>query len=1032
MRASVGLGLTLLVAAACVDTGRPTDPGTVDDPGPDDGTPPDPDDPNDPVDPALPPVLDRVRPDRGSVEGGTFVTLRGDNLSVPAQVFFGDAEAPVVTLLDRFAFEVQTPPNPEGFVDVRVVTPTGTATLAEAFLYEPVFEITDIEPSRIPSEGGVEVTVRGRGFTPNTLVLFDRTPLSAARRISEEEIVGIAPPVRAGRVRARALNNRSQDERKDLVVAFPIPEVAAAAPASVAPAGDVVELSGQGFSEVTEVRFDGIAGQILDLTEDRIRIETPALAPGPVTITLDTPDVVRTFPGRLASRSASPFALVAAVPPSTVAGPGVTVVLVGSGFDATTTASFDGVPLPVVDASASELAVEIPAGLGVGAGTLRVASGALEATLTDGLELVAPIQLTAIVPGFADADAETRIEVQGTGLSSVTRLRLGDVFLTDLEVVDDNNLEGTVVGGRHGPANLVADGRGGQRLAAAGFRFEEPFEILQADPPDGAIAGNTLVTVYGRGFDGPVGVTFGGADGTAPELENGSVIAVRSPAGLSGEVDLEVEASERTTTLPLAYAYFDPRAILGGGFGGPVDGDLNVSVLGFDRQPIPGAVVQVGYDLDPQLQATTNADGIAVISTRDLEGPLTVTAGRTGNEFVTFYDVDNRNLTALSAPNAVAPNPDAPPPLCPQPATPPTIQGRVFGLKSELDPNAQPDIRPVVTVTYSDRDAFTPNPAMPPEQVTQVFDEGGEFTIVTTRVGTVAVFALLEEINLTTGERRPVRLGIARGVPVAPNQTTEGVIVDMTIDLDQTFEVRLDDPPEQFPGPGINAVFPFLNLGSDGVIPFPAQALASDTVVLENMPQLAQSQFIYLAGSFSIGPTGGLAAPWSLNVQETVEGPDQDADIGPFLNPPQNINPKAGELLQNRLITFDREGATPDLSITNFIDGISFISCCCPDVNQNGVCEEGFEEDNIQCGFGGQSFNRWSLYGPGDRTSIELPPLPPGAEPFETPKAYSLSIQQALAPRFTFDEFNFQQFSPFFWQSWTNVQTTVLIKEDTD
>src|SRR5262249_28089164 len=150
-------------------------------------------------------------------------------------------------------------------------------------------------------------------------------------------------------------------------------------------------------------------------------------------------------------------------------------------------------------------------------------------------------------------------------------------------------------------------------------------------------AGNTLVSVLGRGFTGPASVAFGGVAGRAPTVENGSVVTVRTPSAAPGLVDVALTTAARSHTLPDGVSFYDPRIVTGGVWGGPILGSVNVGVIDIaSGNPVPGMVVQLGYDADLRLAAITDRNGLATISTPDLRGPVTITAGQNEFEFVTY------------------------------------------------------------------------------------------------------------------------------------------------------------------------------------------------------------------------------------------------------------------------------------------------------------------------------------------------------------------------------------------------------------
>lgn len=1039
-------------AAACVDVPDGVE-GRIPDLGPDGGTPridfgvP-------PSDPEAPPILRNLTPAEGSVEGGTRVLLRGDALQEPVEVFFGDAPAAQVEQLDVFGVEAVTPPGELGPVDVRITTPTGTSSLADAFTYVPVFEIDRVSPARIPEEGGVEVQVEGRGFTEDTLILFDRKPLGALERLGPERMRGIAPPLAPGRPRVEGVTALSRAVRRDLVTVFATPELERVVPATgPANAPAVVQLLGSGFQDVEEVRFGGQVAPFVSGPQPRgqlgrrLEVELPPLGAGPVEVRITTADRSVRYPGAyFASSAAAGLSVQGLVPESGQAGQPVSVV--GSGFGPQTQVEFAGVVAPVLERTSEALRVQVPAGLAPGPVDVTALDGADAATRPDGFNVLPPLRIDGIDPIEGPAAGRTEVTIRGAGFGDDVVFRLDGIEVEDLQVVSETEVRATVLGTSRGSADLVATREftaGGERaLEPARARLEDaffftaPFEVLRIHPDDGAFSGGTFVTIYGRGLEADPAVDFGGVAASQVQLENGHLLAVRTPQNRTGAVEVTMTGPQGSPVRVGSFEYFDPRVTQGGGFGGEIDGDLNVSVVDGERAPVEGAVVQVGLLPESDAVALTDANGIATFSRPGFEGPVTVTAGAPGSAFVTMVDYDTRNLTVPSPAFPQPPPPDAPINPCPAPTEFPIVRGRVFGLKSELDPNRDPDRVPVVTVTYSEPGPFSPNPPMPPGQFTNVLEDGESFEIVTARAGTVAVYALLEEVNVNNpNDRRPVRLGIARSVPVAFGQVTEDVVIDVNIDLDQTFDIRLDEPPRQFPGPSVNAVFPFLNLESDGVIPFPVQFGELEVVTLTNMPQLAQSEFIYLAGSFTLAGQG-LTAPYSLSLETSVATVVGDeADLGPYLATPVNLTPKQGQVLDDRIRWELGDGVTPDLTQATFGDAIGVTSRCCLDQNENGSCEDD-EPVNASSSFA--PFTRWSFFAPGGRTDLPVPVLPAGTSPLappgdgvtDGPRQLQLTLQQALAPRFTFEEFVWFQFSPLFWESWTLVTGIFSVKEVTD
>lgn len=107
------------------------------------------------------PIINKLKPDKGTVKGGTHVMIIGEYLETTLAVEFGDSPVPVhAPTFEKI--EVTTPPGASGSATVKVTTASGTNTFP--FIYGSP-EITSFTPERGPEEGGTVVTVTGLGFS---------------------------------------------------------------------------------------------------------------------------------------------------------------------------------------------------------------------------------------------------------------------------------------------------------------------------------------------------------------------------------------------------------------------------------------------------------------------------------------------------------------------------------------------------------------------------------------------------------------------------------------------------------------------------------------------------------------------------------------------------------------------------------------------------------------------------------------------------------------------------------------------------
>jgi len=158
------------------------------------------DDSTEPTQPA--PTLTAVSPDNGSALGGTQLTLTGTNFVSGATVRVGGTAATQVTVVSSTSITCLTPAGTSGLVDVSVSTSGGTATLEDAFTYNPGPTLTGVAPGAGTSLGGTALTLTGTGFTANNAgantVTVDGVACTSVNAASDTEITCTSPAGTAG------------------------------------------------------------------------------------------------------------------------------------------------------------------------------------------------------------------------------------------------------------------------------------------------------------------------------------------------------------------------------------------------------------------------------------------------------------------------------------------------------------------------------------------------------------------------------------------------------------------------------------------------------------------------------------------------------------------------------------------------------------------------------------------------------------------------------------------------------------------
>lgn len=81
------------------------------------------------------PQIDEILPFNGPSEGGTEITIKGDNFTPDSTVVIGDEDCLNVIFVDQYTLKCATPPHSAGDVNIVVTTPNGTVTKENGFRY---------------------------------------------------------------------------------------------------------------------------------------------------------------------------------------------------------------------------------------------------------------------------------------------------------------------------------------------------------------------------------------------------------------------------------------------------------------------------------------------------------------------------------------------------------------------------------------------------------------------------------------------------------------------------------------------------------------------------------------------------------------------------------------------------------------------------------------------------------------------------------------------------------------------------------
>ncbi|MGM0556450.1 MAG: IPT/TIG domain-containing protein, partial [Myxococcota bacterium] len=155
--------------------------------------------------------IDAITPNRGPVEGGTPFVIEGQGFSDDTVVYFGSRQAQVTLVNGNLVGD--TPEGPgEGPVNLKLIDrDSGDDVLEGGFTYTATVRIDAIDPSRIPTGGGVDVQVIGAGFSEETRVSFGGETALRHEFVAEDLLRVLAPSHPAGTVDVRVSERDGAD-----------------------------------------------------------------------------------------------------------------------------------------------------------------------------------------------------------------------------------------------------------------------------------------------------------------------------------------------------------------------------------------------------------------------------------------------------------------------------------------------------------------------------------------------------------------------------------------------------------------------------------------------------------------------------------------------------------------------------------------------------------------------------------------------------------------------------------------------------
>jgi len=236
--------------------------------------------------------LSTISPTRGPLHGGTSILLEGNGLTEETQIRIGGRRVSEIHLEEDGRLSGRTPPGEQGWADLSIVNPNGSAILPHSFFYYGDLNLEQIEPALGPLRGGLEVQLRGVGLLPDTEVLFGEREAELLQAEEDHSALRLRlpPGEHPGLVDLRLQNENGQLIRHQAFLYYEEQEgfsVAGLSPGAGPSQGEFsVILAGSGFEEGIQLFFDGEALECNLESEHQLRCLVPPHDPGVIPVSV--------------------------------------------------------------------------------------------------------------------------------------------------------------------------------------------------------------------------------------------------------------------------------------------------------------------------------------------------------------------------------------------------------------------------------------------------------------------------------------------------------------------------------------------------------------------------------------------------------------------------------------------------------------------------------------------------------------------------------------------------------------------------
>jgi hypothetical protein len=516
------------------------------------------------------PTTSLVAPATGTSAGGTSITITGTQFRAGATVTVGGSAATNVVVASATSITATTPPRPIGAASIVVANNDGqSATLASAFTYTAAAAptVTSAAPTSGSVGGGTSITITGTGFVAGATVTIGGVTATGVSVASATSITATTPAGAAtGAVAIAVANPDTQTGIAANAFTYtprPAPTISNISPATGGSLGGTsVTVTGTNFVTGATLTIGGVAAASTVVSATSITATTPQHASGATSVVVTNPDgqSVTLTNGYTFSANSAPTSTGIAPSTGTTNG-GDFFTITGTNFLAGATVLFGGTPATQVSIPNSTTITGYTPAKSAGTATVMVQNYDGQ-TLTIsggfGFQADAAPTIASVSPNAGPIAGGTLVTITGTGYKTNPTVTIGGFGVTPY-AVSTTSIKLITPPGVAGKADVVVTNADGQTVTSTGgFAFESAAPSVTGITPDsGPIAGGTVVTITGSGFEKGATVTFGTVAATSVVVNSSTEITATAPVqATAGMVDVLVRnATSAAATLSSGFSY---------------------------------------------------------------------------------------------------------------------------------------------------------------------------------------------------------------------------------------------------------------------------------------------------------------------------------------------------------------------------------------------------------------------------------------------------------------------------------------------